>query len=274
VITDEGSGKPPSSVVACSPPTETGEPPSCEENHLDFEDFLYGIPKDMDLLGNNTDWRSLGITNDWWLGFERCADGVGPLSSEDNARKLSSNETGLEEAHNRGLEEIVEAGTASNEETGPSDQDILTCIFKERRNFMQEHMRLVKLKADVAFSQTTYTQRALSSQLLVLLGSMQVIVMLVLTWVAIVIRQCPCIKKDIAHSKNLYREYQKQYVGKKSVASDAAMSLLSVGKKGSSVSPDRLGSFAAKIKRSAPQAQQDTNMAECTPVVAVSSVST
>ena len=68
---EEASGKAPPSVVKCAPRSGNQRHQPVSQNHDAFEDFIYNVPKDMDLLGTKTNWADLGITNDWWLGAER-----------------------------------------------------------------------------------------------------------------------------------------------------------------------------------------------------------
>ena len=138
---EEASGKAPPSVVKCAPRSGNQAAPTCSQNHDAFEDFIYNIPKDMDLLGTKTNWADLGITNDWWLGAERCKTGVGP----NDRRLFQSDQTGSKERRLPG------AGNS----TPPTQQQISSCILREA--FVHaNHLRMSKLKVDVSYSQSVF----------------------------------------------------------------------------------------------------------------------
>eukprot|EP00943_MAST-04B_sp_MAST-4B-sp1_P004103 g4103.t1 len=215
VITEEASGKPPASTVKCSPPNNTQTAPQCKENHDAFEDFIYNVPKDMDLLGVTTDWASLGITNDWWLGTERCATGVGPndrrmLHSHELVTVKDSND-GILSPENKMVEHIGRG--LSGGPPPPSQQSINSCIMRERRLFMQSHLRMSKLKVDVSYSQSAFRQHKVYQNIPILLGSMQGLLMTIFAGLATLLRLTPCMVKQQKKSEALHKELQLAYVG-------------------------------------------------------------
>ena len=58
IVTEQGSGSPPPGVVHCEPPqaSKNETVPKCSDNYDAFEDFIYNVPKDMELLGVATNW--------------------------------------------------------------------------------------------------------------------------------------------------------------------------------------------------------------------------
>ena len=59
VVMEEASGKAPPSTVKCVSCSGNQQAPTRSQNHDAFEDFIYNVPKDMDLLGTKTNWTDL-----------------------------------------------------------------------------------------------------------------------------------------------------------------------------------------------------------------------
>lgn len=247
VVMEEASGKAPPSVVKCAPRSGNQAAPTCSHNHDAFEDFIYNVPKDMDLLGTKTNWADLGITNDFWLGAERCKTGVGP----NDRRLLQSDQVESKERRLPG---------ATNSNT-PTQQQINNCIMRERRLFMQTHLRMSKLKVDVSYSQSVFRQHKLYHNIPVLLGSMQGLLMAVFGGLAIILRKTPCMQAEQRKSDDLHRQLQLAYVGGSHVENNATATATKVSKyivtsDEASCTDTNLLKFEEKLRKLETQIQQ------------------
>jgi hypothetical protein len=187
IVTEEGSGIPPPGTVNCEPPQPSLNEtvPKCADNYNAFENFIYNVPKDMDLLGVKTNWKDLGITNDRWLGTQRCAQGVGP-----NDRPHA------------GQGEEIQGGKGGQKK--PTQSQINNCIMRERRHFMINYMRMSKLKVDVSYSQSKFEQSRLTTSIPILLGSMQSLIFAIFGGLAVILRSMPCVKSSSAKTYRLH----------------------------------------------------------------------
>ena len=112
----------------------------------------------------------------------------------------------------------------------PTQQQISSCIMRERRLFMQNHLRMSKLKVDVSYSQSVFRQHKLYHNIPVLLGSMQGLLMAVFGGLAIILRKTPCMQAEQRKSDDLHRQLQLAYVGRSHVENNATVTTTKVSK--------------------------------------------
>ena len=106
---------------------------------------------------------------------------------------MGPNDRRLFQSDQTGSKERRLPGAGSS--TPPTQQQISSCILRERRLFMQNHLRMSKLKVDVSYSQSVFRQHKLYHNIPVLLGSMQGLLMAVFGGLAIILRKTPCIQR-------------------------------------------------------------------------------
>ena len=118
-----------------------------------------------------------------------------------------------EKGHHHHVNDKRHLSAAGPGSSGPSTQDINNCIMRERRLFMQTHLRMSKLKVDVSYSQSVVRQHKIYQNIPVLLGSMQGLLMTIFAVVASIFRMTPCMKAQQKKSEALHKELQLAYVG-------------------------------------------------------------